>query len=227
MKRVFFLLTVAWMFASCALFEPLRVSKKIDEGRPVKVHSQENAVNLHLGLPWVNAFNADYGTQDRRSNIGFTGISVGVDYFYADNSFVELSAAGIMDYAVPITVHIDYEGGTTQHMGSLYGSVSNNHLFARKRFSVGYGLSFGRDIWDTINRGRWDDDAPKEDVMRESVFRISNSLGLVVPLRYYIKRSFYIGLVYRPMIVQFADRARFRYQHTASFEIGWRIRLAK
>jgi hypothetical protein len=112
-------------------------------------------------------------------------------------------------------------------MISIYGSASNHHLFARKRFSAGYGISFGHDMWNTINHGRWDDDAPEEDVMRESVGRTSNSLGLVVPLRYYTKRSFHMGVVYRPMFVQFTDRARFRYQHTVSFELGWRIRLIR
>ena len=201
--------------------------EKLTKTDKIAGYSDDGVVNLHVSMPWINAFGADYGEQGRRYNVGFIGASVGFNYFYSGNSFVDISAAGIMDHAVPVPAHIDYVDGTTQHMLSVYGSVSNNHLFAHKRFSVGYGLSFGHDIWNTINRGRWTDDVPEEEVGRESVHRASKSLGLVVPLYYYTKRSFYMGLVYRPMIVQFTDRARFRYQHTASFEIGWRIRLAK
>ena len=75
------------------------------------------------------------------------------------------------------------------------------------------------------------DDTPNDAVVGETtsppnVYRKSTSLGLVLPLYYYTKRSFYMGLVYRPMFVQFPKSTRFRYQHTASLDFGWRIRLS-
>ena len=228
MKRRLFLILAVSLLSSCStLHKSLRFNeRKKAEDRSARVYSQEDGINLRLGLPWINAFSADYGIQGRRSNVGFIGASVGLDYFRADNSFVNISAAGIMDAFILFPAPVDYEG-MHDHMFSVYGYVSNNHLLARKRFSFGYGVSFGRDTWNTLNHGRWPDDATEEEMSRESIHRVSNSLGLVVPLYYYTRRSLYMGLVYRPMIVQFADKARFRYGHTASFEIGWRIKLAK
>ena len=228
MRRILFLLQAVCLLSSCAtIFKSSGHEEKFPKTNKIAKYSDDGVVNLHVSMSWINMFSADYGVQGRRYNVGFVGASVGFSCFYNGNPFVDISAAGIMDHAVPVPAHIDYVDGTTQHLLSVYGSVSNNHLFAHKRFSVGYGLSFGHDIWNTINHGRWMDDVPEEEVRRESVSRSSNSLGFILPLRYYTKRSFYMGLVYRPMIVQFTDRARFRYQHTASFEIGWRIRLAK
>ncbi len=227
MRRILFLLPAVCLLSSCAtIFKSSGHEEKFPKTNKIAKYSDDGVVNLHVSMPWINMFSADYGMPGRRSNVGFMGASVGLDYFWADNSFVNISAAGIMDAFILFPAPVDYEG-MHDHMFSVYGYVSNNHLLARKRFSFGYGVSFGRDTWNTLNHGRWPDDATEEEMSRESIHRVSNSLGLVVPLYYYTRRSLYMGLVYRPMIVQFADKARFRYGHTASFEIGWRIKLAK
>jgi hypothetical protein len=181
---------------------------------------------LRIGFPWVNTFNFNYQALGEISNIGFMGLSLGVDYLYLDRSFVSVSGAGIMDFLLPFPAPIDY-GGIKDHSLSLYGSVSNNHLLIDKRFSVGYGLSFGNDVWNTINHDHWSEDAPQELVEQESVSRQSHSLGLVFPVYYYSKKNFYCGFVYRPMLLQFIEEARWTYQHTVSFDFGWQIRLNK
>ncbi len=195
---------------------------------------KKGVTNLRAGLPWINFFNSAYERQDRRSKGGFIGISLGLDYFYADNSFINFSGAVITNFPVLVPAPFDAVGRFDM-MTSTYGSVSNNHLLDNNnRFSIGYGISFGRDTWKTA----WYPDhydTGKEYSEQESVFRKSNSLGLIIPLYYYGRRSFYMGLIYRPIFLQFADRTRFKYrntthwkyQHTISFEFGWRIRLAK
>ncbi len=189
-------------------------------------YTKKDVVNLRIGVPWVNLFNFDYEADGKKTRKGFMGISLGVDYFYADNSFVNISGVAIMDAFTPVPAPVDYEG-IHDHMSSVYGTISNNHMFAGRRLSIGYGISYGNDTWNTINHGMYADDVPAEIAEQESIMRNSDSFGLVFPFYYYTKKSFYIGLIYRPMILQFADRTRWKYQHTISFEFGWRIRLAK
>jgi len=105
---------------------------------------------------------------------------------------------------------------------SILTNLSNNHLLLQKRLSLGYGLSYGYDTWNTIHHG-----IAQEGEKQENIHRTSHSLGFVFPVYYYTRRSFYLGMVYRPMLVQFAHGTHFKYQHSISFDFGWRIRLTK
>lgn len=190
-------------------------------------YAGNNKLNLRYSLPHFNWFYSSYeANNEARSNAGFMGVSVGLDYFYNDKTFINISGSGIADIFIPFPAAVDFEG-IRDHMFSIYGSVSNNHMLCKNRFSIGYGISYGRDTWNTINHGRWTDDAKDWEIEQESIYRQSNSLGLVLPFYYYTKRSFYMGIVYRPMLIQFDGKARFKYQHTMSFDFGWRIRLIK
>ena len=188
-------------------------------------YSHKGVVNLRISIPEVNWFCSAYARQERKMNIGFLGISLGLDYFYKDNMFINVSGSGIMDFMAPVPVSANY-GGVWDHMSSLYGSISNNHKMT-SGIAVGYGLSFGHDIWDTINHGSWDWESTSEELI-ESVYRRSQSLGFVFPTYYYAKKCrFYLGMVYRPMFLQFSDKTSFTYQHTVSLDFGLRIRLKK
>ncbi len=187
-------------------------------------YARKDIVNLRISFPLANLFDYTYEGHGRKSKGGFMGISLGVDYFYGNNTFLDVSGVGITDFLMPFPAPIDYRG-IRDHMYSVYGSVSNNHMLFDKRFSIGYGISYGRDIWNTVNHGSWGDDATEEEVSRESVYRHSTSIGLVIPIRYYTKQKFYMGFVYRPMFLQHTDKTRFKYQHTVSFDFGWRFRL--
>lgn len=192
-----------------------------------KTYPRKNAdkgtVNLQLGFPYVNWFGFEYETH--QSSAGFMGAALGLDYFYKDRAYLSVSGHGIANAFIPFPAAVDY-GGIRNHMYSVYVSASNNHMLFSNRASVGYGFSFGHDTWNTINHGSWEANAPDESVNQDNIHRSSNSLGLVFPFCYYIKRSFYLGLTYRPLLVQFAENTCFNYQYTISFEFGWRIRLS-
>ena len=95
-------------------------------------------------------------------------------------------------------------------------------MLLRNRLSLGYGLCFSHDTWNTVDYGPKDDTEPWQDA---SADRRSNSLGLVFRCHYYTRGTFHVGLSYRPTFVQFANGTRYKYQHTASIELGFRIRL--
>ncbi len=183
-------------------------------------------VNLRYGLPYVNLFNlTDATTGRQKSNAGFMGFSLGVDYFYSDEAFLTLSGTSIMNFFLPFPAAARFTG-IWEHRYSFYGSLSNNHLLFNDRLSVGYGLHFGADTWNTKDHGPLPEEADSY-IYQPNIHRKSTSLGPIFPLYYLTRRSFYMGVVYRPMLLQFAHhKTDFRYQHTISFELGWRIRLS-
>ena len=190
-------------------------------------YAYKGAWNMRLSFPYLNWFYSAYENESK-SRSGFMGNSIGLDYHYNDKMYLNITGSGILNFFIPVPAAVDL-AGVWDHMGSLYATLSNNHMLNNGRLSLGYGVSYGQDYWNTVNHGNWGrmEDATKKEINQKSVYRNSNSLGLVFPFYYYTKHSFYMGIVYRPMLLQFNQGTRFQYQHTASFDFGWRIRLKK
>ncbi|WP_147638844.1 hypothetical protein [Alistipes sp.] len=184
-------------------------------------YAHRGVVNFQLGFPHANLFRSAYGNESR-SGGGFMGIALGVDCFYTNSLFLNVTGGGIMNFMLPFPAMVDFGSGVEEYHGSLYVAVSNNHMLLRNRLSLGYGLCFSHDTWNTVDYGPKDDTEPWQDA---SADRRSNSLGLVFRCHYYTRGTFHVGLSYRPTFVQFANGTRYKYQHTASIELGFRIRL--
>ena len=116
-------------------------------------YADKGSWNLHISLPYDNAFYSAYG-KENQWGAGFLGLSLGLSYHTSDKTFVNLSAAGILDSEIPIPAAIDYESPQVKdHRYSILANLSNNHLLLQKRLSLGYGLSYGYDTWNTIHHG--------------------------------------------------------------------------
>lgn len=216
-----------WGYPSIIFLTDRYISRNLKGANPYinNKYAEKGAVNFRVSFPEVNLFYSAYENENI-FNAGFMGISLGLDYFYNNNAFLSISGSAIMDFLAPVPAPVDY-GGILNHLSSTYCTFSNNHTLFKKRLSLGYGLSCGLDQWNTINHGMLPDDATEEEIEQESIYRQSTSLGLAFSAYYYTNRSFYMGIVYRPMFVQFAGKTQFKYQCTASFDFGWRIRLRK
>lgn len=71
-------------------------------------YADKGSWNLHISLPYANVFYSAYG-KENQWGAGFLGLSLGLSYHTSDKTFVNLSAAGILDSEIPIPVAIDYE----------------------------------------------------------------------------------------------------------------------
>ena len=182
---------------------------------------EKGRLDLRITIPFVNTYNLHY-EGERKSRVGFWGISAGLDYYLGNRDYLNFTISYIADVPAPIVPAL---GGVWDFTSSTYVALSHNHKLGR--FSLGYGLSCGRDAWNTINYNyRKNEDDPLYDV--KNIYRRSASLGLIFPVYFYAPKSdFCIGLIYRPMLVQFHNGGRFVYQHTISVDIGWRVRLKK
>ncbi|MGV3540804.1 MAG: hypothetical protein ACO1OQ_13400 [Rufibacter sp.] len=100
---------------------------------------------LHLSLPYVNYFQLTPDQETTKSNIGFLGVSSGLDFYHSSNRYLNLTASAVMDFVAPAPAPLTIDSGDYQTMNSVYGSLSENHKV--KRFSFGYGLSYGMNTW--------------------------------------------------------------------------------
>lgn len=176
---------------------------------------------LHLSAPEVNSFLLRPDGEDYKFSVGFWGIGLGIDYYYQNRRFINVSALAIMDFFIPFPAPVDLSG-EYELMSSIYGSISNNHQIGR--FSLGYGLSVSRNTWD-LRYYRWgtEEDDPHRDPVKKSNF----ALGLVFPVRYYFNKNASIGFTYRPSFYRPNAVNKFQYEHVMSLDFSFAFRIKK
>lgn len=175
----------------------------LDVTRSNSFYTRRGTVLFHLAFPYLNLFHAAYGNQSRIGG-GFMGLALGVDYFYKNSMFLNLSGGGIVDFMLPFPVPDCYGSGMVNRQSSVYGSLSNNHMLLRNRLSVGYGFSFSHDTWNTIDYGPTEEEKSEGLPWQDATcYRSSNALGVILRRYYYTRGSFFLGLSYRPTFIQF------------------------
>lgn len=175
----------------------------------------------HISLPYVNNFILrPTNENDAKINTGFWGLTTGLDYYYKDNQFLNISLTGVLDFFLPVIGAVDISG-EYDSMSSVYISFSNNYRI--NRFSTGYGLSFSRNQW-AHNYSSFGDSPPP---VREPVTKGSYSIGLFFPIYMQAGEYFNIGLIYRPSFFKIQPAIEFKYEHLISIDLAWKIPLIK
>lgn len=175
---------------------------------------------LHLSLPHINSFRLIPESEGVKVNTGFWGLTIGLDYYYSKNRFINLGISGVSDFFIPFPAAVDLSG-EYELMSSRYISLSNNKRL--KRFTIGYGLSYARNTWDFRYYGRFDPPPPTRDPIKKS----SYALGLIFPTYFQVGEYFNIGVVYRPTFYRMNIADKFKYEHLLSIDFAWKIRLKK
>jgi hypothetical protein len=182
---------------------------------------RKGSLQLHYSLPWINNFLLNpIGENSKKFNTGFWGIMLGFDYYYKTNRFLNLSASAVMDFFIPFPAAVDF-GGEWDFMSSQYISLSNN--FRIKRFSIGYGLSCSKNIWDH-RYYVWGDTPPPK---REPIKKTDYSIGLIFPFYVQTGEHFSIGLIYRPSFLTIEPVTKFKYNHLISIDFAWKIPIVR
>lgn len=173
-------------------------------------------LQLHLSLPHINTFYLQpEGELDSKFSIGFMGAGIGVSVEHARDQYLLLSASGVMDFFLPIPAAVDILG-EWESTTSVYLGVTNNHALAK--FSFGYGLWFGWNTW----RFHTDFSVP---ATHEPATVTNRSAGFLLPVVCRLNHATYLGLTYRPGILQFGSRTKLRYEHLISVELSLRVNL--
>lgn len=178
-------------------------------------------MDLQISIPYINSFllRPDYET-GYKSNTGFWGLTLGIDYYQSPTQYINLSVSGVTDFFLPFPAAVDFSG-YYELMTSGYLSVSNNYKI--NDFIIGYGLSYSRNTWD-LKYSEW---CQTEPPSREPVKKTNNAIGFVFPMYYLLDDDFYIGAVYRPSLFRLSNVNSFKYEHLISIDFGWKIRFKK
>ena len=181
--------------------------------------NNKGRLSLAISLPYVNSFRLSPENEGVKSNTGFWGISLGLNYFHSNNQYINLSVSGVTDFFVPVPAEVDIRG-EYELMTSTYWSLSNNHRI--KRFSLGYGLSYVENSWDFSDYGL-DEIVPTRDPVKKT----NKAFGLIFSSYFEVTPYFNIGVIYRPTFYRPDIAPRFKYEHLISLDFAWKIRLIK
>jgi len=182
--------------------------------------THKGQINLVLSLPWINSFYLQPQNERSKSNTGFWGISAGVEYYYKDYKYISLTASAVSDFFMPVPAAVDIYG-EYELMSSTYLSISDNYKF--KRFTIGYGLNYSRNIWDFKNFDYFDPPLSSRDPIK----RTNESLGLTLNVYHQLAEHLFVGLIYRPTFLIVNPTVEFKYEHLLSLDFAWKFRLKK
>ena len=185
-----------------------------------KPADHKGELNLHLSLPYVNSFYMKPQNEAYKVNTGIGGLSIGLDYYHSNHQFINLEISSVVD-APPLPFCFV---GEHESMNSGYMSLSNNHKLGR--FTVGYGLSYGRNTWKLsyyIINGL----PPPPPPTRDPITKSHSAFGFIFPTYFQWREHFNIGIIYRPTFYRPTITNKFSYEHLISVDFAWKIRIKK
>lgn len=177
---------------------------------------KKGQLHLHLSLPHINNFLLKPINESAKTNTGFWGISIGMDYYYQNNKFLNISASAVSDFFVPIPAAVDIKGEyELMTSSSLY--LSNNYKI--RRFSIGYGLSYSRNTWDLRYYDLFNPPPPSRPPVKKS----KDAFGFIFSSYYQLGKCFNIGVIYRPSFWPINSEQTFQYEHLISMDFAWKL----
>lgn len=184
------------------------------------VTNKKGEIYLRLSLPHVNNFLLHPNGESVKSNTGFFGLSVGADFYYRENKFINLQGFAVTDFLLPVPAPVDYFGAH-ESMRSQYIALSDN--YRKNRFSFGYGISYAVNTWKLINSS----DTTLQIPANSSLSISNRALGFIFSTYYQTGHRFNIGLIYRPTLINLHTEKSFNYEHLISLDLSWSIRVKK
>lgn len=181
---------------------------------------RNKSLYLHISLPWINSFHLNPHGEDTKTNIGFWGLALGLDYWYSSTSYLSGIASWNLDIAVPVPAVIDYSG-EHDFMSSRYIGVTHNHNI--KRWTLGYGVVYAENEWEH----RYYEDFGPPPPVRAPVKKRHNTFGCVFPIYYRLTNHVNLGVLYRPTLLKSNSESKSPYEHLISIDLAWKIRVKK
>lgn len=189
----------------------------INTYRNIMPYSKGNLL-LYFSFPYKNNFYLQPQNENSKNNTGNLGISLGLDIYYKENSFLNISVGSIHDFYLPFPAPIDYFG-VHQFLSSKYLIFSNNHVI--NKFSLGYGVSYCKNEW--VIKDFDDNNISKPSIEYKN--KSHKTLGLVFSTYYRLGKTFNLGLIYRPTFLPLNINDSFRYEHSISIDLAWKFKL--
>jgi len=178
--------------------------------------AQKGEYRFNVGLPYFNHMIIHPSPDNSIRKAGFNGESIGLEYSYSNNEFIAFNGHYCFVADSPLPVLFAKEGAYTDQW-TYYFSLTHNHLI--KRWNIGYGVNYSMNKWVEGFR-------VYADPIASTSTEINNpALGLTFKGHYHIRKSFHLGFIYRPTYFRLKKGVAHKYEHIASIEILWRIKL--
>ena len=182
--------------------------------------TDKGQINVTFSIPWINNFAFKPSGEDQKNSTGFFGISTGIEYYHNKYKFISLNASAVIDLIAPVPASISYDG-EQETLSALTISLTENHKF--NRFTLGYGLNFSKNNWKLDNT-EFDENVPNS---KKPIFKSNYGIGFISNVYFRLGEDFYIGLNYKPTLLNIKPLQKFQYEHVISFDLMWKIRLKK
>jgi hypothetical protein len=180
--------------------------------------TNKRQLNLVFTLPWINSFFLKPQNEPSKSNTGFWGLSTGLEYFYKKSKYIGLTACAVMDFFLPVPAAVDISG-EYDLMSSLYISLTDNFKF--RRFTFGYGINYSKNTWDHRFYDWGDPPPPKRDPVKKS----DQSIGFTFNSYHQFGEYLFMGLIYRPTLINVYPNMEFKYEHLISLDFLLKIKI--
>ncbi|MGZ5242513.1 MAG: hypothetical protein ACXWEY_04545 [Bacteroidia bacterium] len=187
-------------------------------GQKTKAPYDKGEFRIKLGLPYFNHIYFQPRDENVINKFGFVGESIGFEYSYSNNRFVETNFSFVGANDSPLPIGLDREGEFKSQY-STYLSLTHNNIISR--FTFGYGLNYA---WNTYTEG-YRNFAMEDSIPTYWNNKTNRTMGVTLNSYYRIGNSFNIGAIYRPNIIFFKSEKALNYEHLISIELLWRIRL--
>ena len=192
---------------------------------------QKGGLELTISLPWtqfyyLNPSKVNAYTYDMK----FTGLGIGLEYYYKEKVGLNLHAEGLLGYFLPFPfpIIIDYHCGGEEHRFRV-ANVSLTEVRHFRRFTIAYGIGLNYYNWKYIYYNCGDDDRNKYRPVfgTESMTASYWAIGPVVSGYVNITPRTLFGCTYRPTVYRFGISRPWKYEHTITLDLKFNIRLAR
>ncbi len=199
-----------------------QVEKVIEKRKEKKPFKKENIffdgdIRLKLALPYFNALSLKPKNELTSFKTGFIGESIGLEYSYKPDRFIESNFSLVLTHFHPIPIQ-QYEV-EVEYQNSYYFSLTNNHVFKEQTF--GYGLNYSVN-YKGVGLTSLSDSIPSYNRGHQST-----SIGFTLNTYKRVWRHLNIGVIYRPTFFRIKPKNEFNLEHLFSIEFMWRIRLRR
>jgi len=190
------------------------------QSQPDKVYVKKGSLLFDINFPYINSYLLHPENEGTQKKAGFLGFGLGADYYLTNDSHLNFSTKGVIDFLAPVPAPVHYDRGSFYFLSTNYIQLTMNNDF--KKLHIGYGIVYGQNIWRYRLFGN---DTTYTGVRNiDKVYAVAGIIGTV---SYSIGKSFYLSFVYRPTFIQFLRQPTFQYEHLGSIEFGWKIRFKK
>jgi hypothetical protein len=174
------------------------------------VNYAKKAVFMNISFPLYNNLRMAYEREDKDVSFGIWGLSVGLEYCYKSKKSLSFSIVAIPNSVSTINI---FNFNRSKVLATNYMSLTHNHFI--KRWTLGYGISYGKNY---IIEGDFEREIPYSE-------KSYNVWGLETNAYYRVGNVFQIGLKYRPTFYRFDAENPIEYEHLISFDLRFKLPL--